>query len=293
MLLLILLLVLVFAGGGGYYGYSRWGTGGGLGIVGTVLLVVVVLYLFGGMHFPGDAFPWVVLALAPRERRVPAERRCARRFPGQWGRGRRGPHSIWAERRRRSIPCQKCGEHSAAFRDQACEHVVPVRKRRRTTHENNDRCSLYCPSRCSGSGAAPGPRPPLPPRPRPPAPGPVWPSPMCRAPAGSSGRPRRARSPRRPQPRARHLCPAPPRRRITRRSPRRARWGLAPAVPRIPRGRLADPGRPYPQRHRRERGDTLRLAVAFYYSRGSGRLLRPEGASRFSRCRTPRSTPRG
>jgi hypothetical protein len=53
MLLLILLLVLLFVGGGGYYGYSRWGTGGGLGIVGTVLLVVVLVYLFGGMHFRG------------------------------------------------------------------------------------------------------------------------------------------------------------------------------------------------------------------------------------------------
>ncbi len=53
MLLLIILLVLVFGGGGGYYGYSRWGTGGGLGIVGTVLLVLVVAYLFGGLRFPG------------------------------------------------------------------------------------------------------------------------------------------------------------------------------------------------------------------------------------------------
>jgi hypothetical protein len=51
MLLLIILLVLVFGGGGGYYGYSRWGTGGGLGIVGTVLLVAVVVYLVGGLHF--------------------------------------------------------------------------------------------------------------------------------------------------------------------------------------------------------------------------------------------------
>jgi hypothetical protein len=50
MLLLIILLVLLFGGGGGYYGYSRWGTGGGLGIGGTVLLIVVVLYLFGGLH---------------------------------------------------------------------------------------------------------------------------------------------------------------------------------------------------------------------------------------------------
>lgn len=47
MLLLIVLLVLLFAGGGGYYGYSRWGTGGGLGIVGTVLVIVLALYLLG------------------------------------------------------------------------------------------------------------------------------------------------------------------------------------------------------------------------------------------------------
>jgi hypothetical protein len=31
MLLLLIVLVLLFGGGGGYYGYSRWGTGGGLG----------------------------------------------------------------------------------------------------------------------------------------------------------------------------------------------------------------------------------------------------------------------
>ena len=47
MLLLIIVLLLVFGGGGGYYGYSRWGTHGGLGVVGTVLLIVVVLYLLG------------------------------------------------------------------------------------------------------------------------------------------------------------------------------------------------------------------------------------------------------
>jgi hypothetical protein len=50
MLLLIVLLVLLFGGGGGYYGYSRWGTGGGLGIVGTVVLIVVCLYLVGGLR---------------------------------------------------------------------------------------------------------------------------------------------------------------------------------------------------------------------------------------------------
>ena len=50
MLLLIIVLVLLFGGGGGYYGYSRWGTGGGMGIVGTVLLIVLLLYLFGGLR---------------------------------------------------------------------------------------------------------------------------------------------------------------------------------------------------------------------------------------------------
>jgi len=49
MLLLIIVLLLLF-GGGGYYGYSRWGRGGGLGIVGTVLLIAVVLYLVGALR---------------------------------------------------------------------------------------------------------------------------------------------------------------------------------------------------------------------------------------------------
>jgi hypothetical protein len=50
MLLLIIILLLVFGAGGGYYGYSRWGTGGGLGIVGTVVLIAVVVCLLGGLH---------------------------------------------------------------------------------------------------------------------------------------------------------------------------------------------------------------------------------------------------
>jgi hypothetical protein len=50
MLLLIILLVLLFGGGGGYYGYSRWGTGGGLGIVGTVIVIALVLYLLGAIR---------------------------------------------------------------------------------------------------------------------------------------------------------------------------------------------------------------------------------------------------
>lgn len=50
MLLLIIVLLLLFAGGGGYFGYSRWGTRGGFGIVGTVLLIAVVLYLLGALR---------------------------------------------------------------------------------------------------------------------------------------------------------------------------------------------------------------------------------------------------
>lgn len=50
MLLLIILLILLFGGGGGYYGYSRWGAGGGLGILGTVLVIVLIFYLLGAVR---------------------------------------------------------------------------------------------------------------------------------------------------------------------------------------------------------------------------------------------------
>jgi hypothetical protein len=50
MLLLLIVLLLLFGGGGGYYGYSRWGSRGGLGVVGTVLLIAVLLYLFGALR---------------------------------------------------------------------------------------------------------------------------------------------------------------------------------------------------------------------------------------------------
>jgi hypothetical protein len=48
MLLLIIVLLLLF--GGGFFGYSRWGTRGGFGIVGTVLLIALVLYLLGALR---------------------------------------------------------------------------------------------------------------------------------------------------------------------------------------------------------------------------------------------------
>ncbi len=47
LLVIIIVLLLLFGGGGGYYGYSRWGSRGGLGIVGTVLLIALILYLLG------------------------------------------------------------------------------------------------------------------------------------------------------------------------------------------------------------------------------------------------------
>ena len=47
MLLVIIVLLLLFGGGGGYYGYSRCGTGGGLGIVGTVVVIALLLYFLG------------------------------------------------------------------------------------------------------------------------------------------------------------------------------------------------------------------------------------------------------
>ena len=51
MLLLIIILLLLFGGGGGYYGYGRWGARGGTGIgLGTILLIVLAVYLLGGLH---------------------------------------------------------------------------------------------------------------------------------------------------------------------------------------------------------------------------------------------------
>lgn len=50
MLLLIVVLVLVFGLGGGYYGYNQGGPAWGGGILGTVLLIVLILWLLGGVH---------------------------------------------------------------------------------------------------------------------------------------------------------------------------------------------------------------------------------------------------
>ena len=47
-LLIVVLLLLLLGGGGGYWGYSRWGAGGGIGIFGVVLIVLLVVYVLGG-----------------------------------------------------------------------------------------------------------------------------------------------------------------------------------------------------------------------------------------------------
>ena len=46
MTLLIIVLLVLLVGGGGY-GFRRWGTGGGLGIVGTVLVIGLILWFLG------------------------------------------------------------------------------------------------------------------------------------------------------------------------------------------------------------------------------------------------------
>jgi hypothetical protein len=48
--LLIVVLLLLLLGGGGF-GYSRYGGAGLGGVVGLVVVVCLVLWLFGGLHF--------------------------------------------------------------------------------------------------------------------------------------------------------------------------------------------------------------------------------------------------
>jgi hypothetical protein len=50
MLLLVIVLVLLFGVGGGYYGRSRWGTGGGIGIFGVILIIAALFFVFHGFR---------------------------------------------------------------------------------------------------------------------------------------------------------------------------------------------------------------------------------------------------
>lgn len=49
-LLIIVVLILLFGGGGGYYSYNRYGGRGLGGVLGLVLIVMLVLWLAGGLH---------------------------------------------------------------------------------------------------------------------------------------------------------------------------------------------------------------------------------------------------
>jgi hypothetical protein len=49
-ILILILLIVLLGGGGGYYGYSRYGGPGLGGALGLVLLVLIVLWLVGGVH---------------------------------------------------------------------------------------------------------------------------------------------------------------------------------------------------------------------------------------------------
>lgn len=51
MTLLIIIILLVLLLGGGGFGYSRYGAGGGLGIVGTILVIFLILWLLGAVRF--------------------------------------------------------------------------------------------------------------------------------------------------------------------------------------------------------------------------------------------------
>jgi hypothetical protein len=51
LILVVIVLVLLLGGGGGYYGHTRWGASGGLGVgLGTVLLILLGVYLLGGLR---------------------------------------------------------------------------------------------------------------------------------------------------------------------------------------------------------------------------------------------------
>lgn len=48
MLILLVIVLLLMLGGGGYYGYGRWGLRGGAGVgLGTVLAILLVVYMLG------------------------------------------------------------------------------------------------------------------------------------------------------------------------------------------------------------------------------------------------------
>lgn len=48
LILLIIVLVLLFGGGGGYYAHQNYGPAGLSGVLGTVLIICLIIWLLGG-----------------------------------------------------------------------------------------------------------------------------------------------------------------------------------------------------------------------------------------------------
>jgi uncharacterized protein DUF3309 len=48
--ILIIVVLILLLGGGGYYGYDRYGGRGIGGVLGLVLVVLLAVWLFGGLH---------------------------------------------------------------------------------------------------------------------------------------------------------------------------------------------------------------------------------------------------
>ena len=49
-LLIIVILLLLFGGGGGYYAFNTYGGVGLSGVLGTVLLILVILWVVGALR---------------------------------------------------------------------------------------------------------------------------------------------------------------------------------------------------------------------------------------------------
>ena len=49
-ILIIVVVILLLGGGGGYYGYRQYGGSGLGGALGLVLIILFVLWFFGGLH---------------------------------------------------------------------------------------------------------------------------------------------------------------------------------------------------------------------------------------------------
>jgi hypothetical protein len=49
-ILIIIILLLLFGGGGGYYAFNTYGGVGLGGVLGTVLLILVILWLVGALR---------------------------------------------------------------------------------------------------------------------------------------------------------------------------------------------------------------------------------------------------